>query len=222
MLLTVPGLISPEQTAQLRAQVLAAPMRSGQETGSAHLKDNLQGGASDPSLAAATQVVIQALSQNVDFNVFALPRTYNMMFNRYDAGMFYKAHMDQSIMYHGTPNMMRTDLSFTVFLTEPKDYEGGEFRVQTPFGDKFFKEPAGSLICYPSDMLHGVEPVRSGSRVSAIGWIHSLIPDPKQREIFNAFDKLGSDVLAALPEPKRFHDRFARLRDNLLRSWCRL
>ncbi|MEQ8651517.1 MAG: Fe2+-dependent dioxygenase [Kiloniellales bacterium] len=222
MLLTVPGLIAPEQAAQLRAQVLATPLRSGQETGSGHLKNNLQGGASEPSLAGATQVVIQALSQNVDFNVFALPKTYNMMFNRYDPGMHYKAHMDQSIMYPGTANMMRTDLSFTVFLTEPGDYEGGEFRVQTPFGDKLFKEPAGTLICYPSDMLHGVEPVRSGSRISAIGWIHSLIPDAKHREIFNAFDKLGHDVLAALPEPERFHDRFAWLRDNLLRDWSRI
>ncbi len=222
MLLTIPQLISAEQAAQLRQQVLAAPLRSGRETGSAHLKDNLQGGASDPSLAAATQVIVQALSQNVDFNVFALPKTYNLMFNRYDGGMYYKAHMDQSIMYPGTANMMRTDLSFTVFLTEPQDYEGGAFRIETPYGDKVFKEPAGTLICYPSDMLHGVEPVTGGSRISAIGWIHSLIPDPKQREIFNAFDKLGHEVLAALPEPDRFRDRFAWLRDNLLRSWCRI
>ncbi len=222
MLLTIPGLISSEQAAELRTQVLAAPLRSGQETGSGHLKNNLQGGASDPSLAGATQVVIQALSQNVEFNVFALPKTYNMMFNRYDPGMHYKAHMDQSIMYPGTANMMRTDLSFTVFLTEPEDYEGGDFRIQTPFGDKLFKEPAGTLICYPSDMLHGVEPVRNGSRISAIGWIHSLIPDGKHREIFNAFDQLGHEVLTALPEPERFHDRFARLRDNLLRTWSRI
>ncbi len=222
MLLKIPGLISSEQAAQLRAQVAAAPLRSGRETGSAELKDNLQAGASDPALSSATQVVLTALSQSVEFNVFALPKTYNLMFNRYDAGMFYKAHMDQSLMYMGTPNMMRTDLSFTVFLTEPGDYEGGEFLVQTPFGDQVFKEPAGSLICYPSDMLHGVEPVRSGSRISAVGWIHSLIPDPKQREIFNAFDTLGHDVLAALPEPEAFRDRFARLRDNLLRAWCRI
>ncbi len=222
MLLTLPGLISAEQAAQIRAKVLATPMRPGQETGSAHLKANLQGAASDPSLADATQTILQALSQSVDFNVFALPKSYNMMFNRYDVGMYYKAHMDQSIMYAGTPSMMRTDLSFTVFLTEPQDYDGGEFRVQTPYGETLFKEPAGTLICYPSDMLHGVEPVTRGSRVSAIGWIHSLMPDAKQREIFNAFDQLGHDVLAALPEPERFHDRFAWLRDNLLRSWCQL
>ncbi len=222
MLLKIPGLISGEQAAQLRAQVAAAPLRSGRETGSAELKDNLQVGASDPALGPATQAIMTALAQNVDFNVFALPKTYNLMFNRYDAGMFYKAHMDQSLMYVGTPNMMRTDLSFTVFLTEPRDYEGGEFRVQTPFGDQIFKEPAGTLICYPSDMLHGVEPVRAGSRISAVGWIHSLIPDPKQREFFNAFDSLGHDVLAAVPEAELFRDRFARLRDNLLRAWCRI
>ncbi|GAB5467651.1 MAG: Fe2+-dependent dioxygenase [Rhodospirillales bacterium] len=222
MLLTVPGLLSAHQAAELRAQVVKAPLRSGQETGSATLKDNLQGGATDPALSAATQVVLQALSQNVDFNVFALPKSYNMMFNRYDPGMFYKPHMDQSLMYLGTPSMMRTDLSFTVFLTEPQDYEGGEFVVETPFGEKRFKEPAGTLICYPSDMLHGVEPVRSGSRISAIGWIHSLVPDAKHREIFNAFDNLGHDVLGAVPDPEQFRDRFARLRDNLLRAWCRI
>ncbi|MEO1194293.1 MAG: Fe2+-dependent dioxygenase [Pseudomonadota bacterium] len=222
MLLTLPGLISSAQAAELRAQVERAPLRSGQDTGSAQLKDNLQGGATDPALSAATQVVLQALSQSVDFNVFALPKTYNFMFNRYDPGMYYRAHMDQSLMYMGTPNMMRTDLSFTLFLTEPAAYGGGEFVVETPFGEKRFKEPAGTLICYPSDMLHVVEPVTAGSRISAIGWIQSLMPDPKQREIFNAFESLGHDVLAALPDAEPYRDRFARLRDNLLRAWCRL
>lgn len=222
MLLKIPALISSEQAAALRARVVAAQLRPGQETGSAALKDNLQIGATDPALADAGQVIFDALARSVEFNVFALPKAYNVMFNRYDPGMHYKAHMDQSLMYLGTPHMMRTDLSFTVFLTEPGDYQGGDFRVETPFGDQRFKEPAGTLICYPSDMLHGVEPVTAGSRISAVGWLQSLIPDPKHRELFGAFDQLGHDVLQALPEPERFHDRFARLRDNLLRAWCRV
>jgi len=220
MLLKLPGLITAEEAAALRAKVAAAPLRRGEETGAASLKSNLQGGATDPALAEATEAIVAALSQSVAFNVFALPKAYNIMFNRYDAGMYYKAHMDQSLMYLGTPHMLRTDLSLTVFLTEPQDYEGGAFRVETPFGPQVFKEPAGTLICYPSDMLHGVEPVTAGSRISAIGWLQSLIPDPKHRELFAAFDELGHDVLQALPEPERFHDRFARLRDNLLRAWC--
>lgn len=222
MLLKVPGLLNSATARRLRDQVAAAPLRSGRDTGSAELKDNLQGGATDPALAEATRTVLAALSASVEFNVFALPKTYNFMFNRYDVGMYYRAHMDQSLMYLGTPSLMRTDLSFTIFLTEPQDYEGGEFRVETPFGETVFKEPAGTLICYPSDMLHGVEPVTAGSRISAIGWIHSLMPDPKHRELFNAFDTLGHDVLQALPQPDLFRDRFARLRDNLLRAWCRI
>ncbi len=219
MLLTLPNFLTAAQLATARQIVQQVELGDGRVTGSAKLKLNLQSGGLAPGLEPAQKLIHDAFQTNVEFSVFALPRTYRIFFNRYDPGMYYKAHMDVSLMGLGTPQLMRTDLSFTVFLSEPRDYDGGEFRLESPFGEQRLKLPAGTLICYPSDMLHEVLPVTRGSRLAAIGWIQSLIPDPRHRELFRAFDHVARDMLKLLPEPEPFRERLGRVREGLLRSW---
>lgn len=220
MFLRIANFLSGPQLAEVRRVVATAELDDGRKTGSAKLKFNRQSGGLDPAVVAAQRVIHQALSGNVDFSVFALPKSYRIFFNRYDTGMFYKTHMDQAFMGLGTSDLLRTDLSFTVMLSAPEDYEGGHFRLETTLGETRLKEPAGTLICYPSDMLHEVEPVTAGSRLAAIGWIESLIPDRVHREIFRNFDHLGRDVLAALPDPDTWRPRFAHIREGILRAFA--
>lgn len=221
MLLKIDGFLPAETLAEVRRIVEAAELEDGRRTGSARLKLNRQSGGLSPALEPAQRAIHEALGGSVDFSVFALPKTYRIFFNRYDAGMYYKAHMDQSLMGLGTPQLMRADLSFTLFLSGPEEYDGGEFRLESPFGEQLLKLPAGSLICYPSDMLHEVRPVTRGSRLAAIGWIQSLVPDRIRRELFRAFDALGRDAIRALPdEDGRWRERFAYIREGLLRDWA--
>lgn len=219
MILTLPAFLPPDSLAAARRIVEQAELEDGRLTGAAHLKMNRQSGGLVPALQPAQRLVHEAFQSNVAFSVFALPRTYQILFNRYDPGMYYKTHMDKSLMGLGTPQLMRTDLSFTVFLSEPGEYDGGEFRLETPFGEQRLKHPAGTLICYPSDMLHEVLPVTRGSRLAAIGWIQSLMPDPRHRELFRSFDHVARDMLKLLPDPEPFRERLGRIREGLLRSW---
>jgi len=219
MFLRIPNFLAGTTLAEVRRIVAAAELDDGRKTGSPRLKLNRQSGGLDPAVVAGQRAIHQALSTNVEFSVFALPKTYRIFFNRYDAGMFYKAHIDQAFMGLGTPDLLRADLSFTVMLSAPEDYEGGHFRIETPFGETRLKEAAGTLICYPSDMLHEVEPVTAGSRIAAIGWIESIIPDRVHRDIFRSFDQLGRDALKALPDPDDWRPRFAHLREGLLRAF---
>jgi PKHD-type hydroxylase len=220
MFLRIANFLSAPALAEVQRVVRGADLDDGRKTGSPKLKFNRQSGGLDPAVVAAQRIIHEAISSNVEFSVFALPKSYRIFFNRYDAGMYYKAHIDMAYMGLGTNDLLRTDLSFTVLLSAPEDYEGGHFRIETPFGEARLKEAAGTLLCYPSDMLHEVEPVTSGSRLAAIGWVESLIPDRVHREIFRSFDHLGRDALKALPDPEAWRPRFAHLREGLLRAFA--
>jgi PKHD-type hydroxylase len=220
MFLRIANFLSGSALAEVQRVVRSAELEDGRKTGSAKLKLNRQSGGLEPNVAAAQRIIHEAISNSIEFSVFALPKSYRLFFNRYDAGMYYKAHIDIAYMGLGTNDLLRTDLSFTVMLSAPEDYEGGHFRIETPFGESRLKEAAGTLIVYPSDMLHEVEPVTAGSRLAAIGWIESLIPDRVHREIFRSFDHLGRDVLKAIPDPESWRPRFAHLREGLLRAFA--
>jgi len=222
MFLKLPNFLPAPALAEVQRIVAAAALDDGRKTGSARLKLNLQSGGLAPGLEPAQRIIHDTMAASVEFSTFAVPRTYRIFFNRYDSGMYYKTHMDVSVMGLGTRDVMRTDVSFTVFLSEPADYDGGEFRLETPFGEHRLKEPAGTLICYPSDMLHEVLPVTRGSRLAAIGWAQSLVPDRVNRELFRAFDQLGRDVIRALNGDDAIRERFARIREGLLRAFTRL
>src|SRR5690606_18221650 len=112
----------------------------------------------EPEVQQAMERMTRLLLADRRFTSFSHPRQLTMLFNRYEPGMFYKDHMDAALTGNARGQPLRTDLSFTVFLSDPEEYEGGEFVIRTGFGNLTVKEPAGNAICYPSNMLHRVEP----------------------------------------------------------------
>ena len=145
------------------------------------VKKNLQAAGDTAGHARICQLVHRKLASNEVLLAAALPRTYSqLLISRYEVGMSYGAHVDDAIM--GSPPM-RTDLSFTLFLSRPEDYSGGELIMEQVDGDHGFKLEAGSVVLYPSTTLHRVEPVTSGTRTVVVGWIQSLCTDARVREI---------------------------------------
>ena len=135
------------------------------------------------------------------------------MFNRYEAGQAYGRHVDDAIMGPETTRI-RTDLSFTLFLSDPGTYEGGSLVVEGLDGDRQARLPAGSLVLYPTGALHEVEPVTSGIRLAGVGWVQSLIRRPDQREILFDLARARADMPAG--EPRLLLDKSV---SALLRMW---
>ncbi|HUP67804.1 MAG TPA: Fe2+-dependent dioxygenase [Sphingomicrobium sp.] len=165
----------------------------------------------------SSQLLLQALGRNQEFREFAFPMTIAPpLITRYQPGMKYGAHADAAfIQLPGAT--IRSDLSCTIFLNEPKDYEGGELHVRLGDADLHFKLKPGQAIVYPSDTLHEVVPVSSGERLVAITFIQSRVPDP-----FKRFMLFELNEIAALEGLNMSHDNYSRLQlvqQNLLRVW---
>lgn len=219
MLLKIPDVMAPAQVAELRALLEKAPFQDGTLTGHPRLKKNLQLLGRAPEAQQALGLAMRALAGNRLFGSFAQPYNFQLVFNRYEPGMFYKDHMDAALMgglKGGAP--IRTDLSFTLFLTDPADYEGGDFVIRTGFGDLRVRGQLGHAICYPSNMLHRVEPVTRGARWAAVGWVQSVIRDLDQRLIVHELEQLRERVTGnSVDHPE--DEAFSRLRENLVRKW---
>lgn len=179
------------------------------------VKHNLQADASNPSVVAATKMIEQALRKHPMIMNAALPAKFaKIMISRYDQGMTYGSHVDNAIIAD-----TRTDLSFTLFLSDPDSYDGGELIVQKHDGDDVIKLPQGSLYLYPSNTLHYVAPVTHGVRYAAVGWIQSRVRLDEQRTTL-------FDLYMALQElPDTEANQKARLqilkaKSNLMRLWA--
>jgi PKHD-type hydroxylase len=141
-------------------------------------------------------------------------RLVRLMISRYEPGMSYGTHVDDALI-----DGVRTDLSFTLFLSDPASYEGGALIVEDSYGERAIKLPAGELILYPSTTLHRVEPVTAGVRLAAVGWLRSYVRDAERREIL-------FDLETALREVHKDHgkspvfDLLVKTRTNLLRRWA--
>ncbi|MEO1335249.1 MAG: Fe2+-dependent dioxygenase, partial [Myxococcota bacterium] len=157
----------------------------------------------------------KALLKNADFKAVALPeKIVRLSFSRYTEGMRYGAHVDDAFI-----GGRRTDLSFTLFLSEPESYGGGELVIQRYDGDEQIKLPKGSLYLYPSDSLHYVAPVEFGTRLAAVGWVHSRVRMDEQRAVLFDLDR----ALRRLPRNDETHDirlTLLRARNSLLRMWA--
>lgn len=179
------------------------------------VKNNMQA-LNSGSVSGALKLLEKALLENSALRNAAIPETFvKIMFNRYDSGMSYGAHVDEAFIAGA-----RTDLSFTLFLSDPNSYEGGELVIKRDDGDEQVKLPKGSLYLYPSNTIHYVAPVTSGSRLSAVGWIQSKVRLQEQRQVL--FDL--STALNALPSGSTAeHDTrltLQNVRNNLLRMWA--
>ena len=212
-------LLSPEQVQALQSQLLApdTPWQDGAATAGWHaraVKHNRQlerGSTLHRRLAPGVQ---QALEADPLLQAAALPlRIHSLRFSRCGPGEGYGRHLDDAYMAEG-----RSDLSFTVFLSDPEHYSGGELVLEFPSGEERHKLAAGDGIVYPSTLLHRVEPVQQGQRLVAVGWIESQIRGAEQRELLFELDTARRSLFAREGRSEEF-DLISRSYSNLLRLW---
>ncbi|MFG6177790.1 Fe2+-dependent dioxygenase [Halomonas sp. THAF12] len=222
MILCIDQAIPPELLTRVRATLAESDFRDGRETAGWHartVKQNEQADGRRPEIAERRQALAKALQANPLFQMAARPKRMKpLMFSRYREGMSYGNHVDDAVM--ATPQgAMRTDLSFTLFLNAPEEYDGGELLVDSTAGEQTYKLPAGALILYPSSTLHRVEPVTRGERLAAVGWVQSQVRDPQQREILFDLDTTRRQEFDANGKTRTF-DMLSKSLANLLRMWA--
>jgi PKHD-type hydroxylase len=223
MLVHVEGILSPDQVAMARDKLAAAAWVDGRATAgeqSARVKQNLQVPEDSETTRELGDLVLGALGRNPTFVSAALPlRVFPPLFNRYDEGMGFGAHVDNAIRFAG-PVRYRTDVSCTLFLTDPTDYDGGELIVEDAYGEHAVKLPAGDMILYPATSLHRVAPITRGSRWSSFFWAQSMVKSDEQRTLLydldTAIQKLSVKVGQGDPEVVTLTGTY----HNLLRMWA--
>jgi len=225
MLLHVPKVLTAEQVAHCRARLDQAGWADGRITAghqSAKAKDNAQLPETDPAARELGALILDALSKNSTFFSAALPqRVYPPLFNRYAGGQSFGFHVDNAIRYdrsRGGMDAVRTDLSATLFLSAPDEYDGGELVIEDTYGSHSIKLPAGDLVLYPGTSLHKVTPVTRGARVASFFWIQSLLAEDAQRRLMFELDVSIRRLSADVPE----HPALVQLTGvyhNLLRRW---
>lgn len=225
MLIAIPDLLDAEQVAALRARIDAVNWVDGNVTAghqSALAKNNMQLPEAGAEAREAGQAILEALGSNPLFIAAALPlRIYPPLFNRYSGGQAFGTHIDNAVrIQQGTGFRVRSDLSMTVFLSAPEDYDGGELTVETLFGIQQVKLPAGHAVLYPSSSLHRVEAVTRGQRVASFFWIESMIRDDGARQTLFDLDSSIQSLAAELGHGNAEIIRLTGIYHNLLRRWA--
>lgn len=183
-------------------------------------KRNLQAAAGDPDAQALVELVLQALRRSLTFVSAALPlQVLPPLFSRYDAGMAYDSHIDNAIRVIG-PTTVRTDLSATIFLSDPASYDGGELIVEGAFGPQSVKLPAGDMILYPSTSRHRVAQVTRGTRLAAVFWVQSLVRSDEHRTILFDLDQASQRIAKKLGAQHSDAGHLTGTYNNLLRMWA--
>ncbi|KOQ77431.1 Fe2+-dependent dioxygenase [Stenotrophomonas maltophilia] len=222
MLLHIPNVLAPEEVAQMRQRLDPADWADGRETvgpQGAQVKHNEQLPDASPLKAELGQRVLAALGRSPLFFAAALPlKILPPRFNRYSGGGTYGFHVDGAVMNLANGEQLRSDISCTLFLSAPEEYEGGELIISDTYGEHEVKLPAGDLIVYPSSSLHKVNPVTRGARVASFFWVQSMVRDDVQRRLLWEMDgsierlrQTGGDAEAVLQLTGVYH--------NLLRRW---
>lgn len=225
MLLPIPQVLTPEQVAHCRDRLAAAAWADGRVTAghqSGKAKDNAQLPETDPVARELGALVLEALARNATFFSAALPqRIYPPLFNRYGGGQSFGFHVDNAIRYdrsRGGAEAIRTDLSATLFLSPPEEYDGGELVIEDTYGMQRVKLQAGDLVLYPGTSLHQVTPVTRGERIASFFWIQSLLREDAQRRLMFELDLSIRRLTQDVPD----HPALVQLTGvyhNLLRRW---
>ncbi|WP_439544251.1 Fe2+-dependent dioxygenase [Hyphomicrobium sp.] len=224
MLVTIPDVLTPDEVAKIRGVLEGTQWIDGRATAgdqAAKVKNNLQVPIDSPAGQELGQIVLRALAGNAKFMTAALPlRVLPPMFNRYDTGMTFGAHVDGSIRsIPGSGQRMRTDVSSTLFLTPPEDYDGGELVVHDTYGTHAVKLPAGHMVVYPATSMHSVTPVTRGSRWASFFWTQSMIKDDWRRHMLYDLDMSIMSVRSRLPDDDPAVVGLSAHYHNLIRHW---
>lgn len=226
MLLHISDVLSPDVARAMHAALVSAEWTDGRITAgpqSARAKNNLQLPADHPLARDLGDKVTAALEKHPLFMGAALPfRVFPPLFNRYEGGGSFGIHVDNAVrQVSGTTERIRTDLSATLFLTPPEDYDGGELHVEDTYGAQSIKLPAGHMILYPATSLHQVRPVTRGARISCFFWIQSMIRDDAQRTVLFDLDIAIQRLAAESPDhPSAI--QLTGVYHNLVRMWAEI
>jgi PKHD-type hydroxylase len=226
MMLHIPDVLTREQVAAMRAALDSANWSDGRATvgpQGAQVKQNRQLPESSPLAAELGAVILAALGRHAMYISAALPlRTVPPLFNSYAGGEHYGAHVDGAVrnVPGGLPPL-RTDLSCTLFLTDPDEYEGGELVVADTYGTHEVKLPAGDMILYPSSSVHKVEPVTRGTRVCSFFWVQSMVRDDAKRSLLLELDQSIQSLRMRIGDCEEVVSLTSHYH-NLLRMWAEL
>ncbi len=221
MLIIIENVLSPEEVVAAQRFMVAGQFRDGKLTAgkmAAGIKNNLEMDQGSDLFSRLNGIAYRKLIQHPIYQAGAMPRkTAAPFYVRYTQGMQYGYHVDDPIMGEGP--RFRSDVSSTLFLNNPDEYEGGELQVSTPFGEQSVKLPAGSAVIYPSSSLHQVTEVTSGERMAMVMWAQSMVRAPDQRELLFDLWQSREALLHSAPddaETKRIDRAYA----NLVRMWA--
>jgi PKHD-type hydroxylase len=226
MLLTIPSVLTRDQLAEAHQVFRDADWIDGRVTAghqSARAKDNEQLPENHPGARRLGEMILQALGQHPLFISAALPfQVFPPLFNRYEGGQSFGSHVDNAIrQVTGTSHRLRTDLSATLFFSDPEAYDGGELLIEDTYGVHAIKLHAGDMVLYPSTSLHHVRPVTRGVRIASFFWIQSLIRDDGARTLLFDLDSAIQRINHDLPD----HPAAVQLTGvyhNLVRRWADL
>ena len=225
MLIPIPELLDAAQVARIRGLIDAAEWVDGNVTSgpqSALAKRNEQLPEGSAAAREAGAIVLDALGKSPLFVAAALPlKVFPPLFNRYAGGQQFGTHVDNAVrIRRGSDFRIRSDLSMTVFLEDPENYDGGELLIEGAFGAQSVKLPAGHAILYPSSSLHRVEPVTRGARVASFFWIQSMVRDDGARRTLFEMDGAVQRLAGQLGNDDRSVIELTGVYHNLLRRWA--
>lgn len=224
MLLRIPNILSKEQILQAKEIMLEAEWTDGNVTAgyqSAKQKNNLQLPENSKAAIALGDMILAALAENNVFMSAALPlKIFPPLFNCYQGGQSFGVHVDNAIrQVPGTPVKVRTDLSMTLFFSEPEDYEGGELIIEDTFGSQKVKLPAGDMVLYPSTSLHRVTPVTKGRRLASFFWLQSMISSDEKRSLLFDMDMAIQALRSKLDDSPEIV-QLTGVYHNMIRQWA--
>ena len=217
MQIAIGNVLSAEDVATVVAMLARARFVDGKATAgfaARVVKNNRQADGSDRSLETIRKLVAERILRNEVFRLAARPKALTpLLFSRYETGMHYGSHVDDALM-----DGMRTDVSFTLFLSDPKSYDGGELTIESASGEETFKLDAGALVAYSATSLHRVADVTRGARLAAVGWARSFVRDPARRELLFDLDTARRRMFARGGKSADY-DLVSKSLANLMRMW---
>ncbi|ERT04606.1 2OG-Fe(II) oxygenase superfamily protein [Lyngbya aestuarii BL J] len=220
MIFSIPDVLTAEQLNSIQTRLEKAEFVEGKLTAGWHaklVKNNQQLKSGSSLLKELKTEVEQVIKQNLLFQTAVRPRRiHSLLFSRYEEGMSYGTHTDNALM---GSRLLRSDVSFTLFLNSPDEYEGGELVIESADDEKAYKLEAGAMIVYPSSTLHRVDTVTKGTRLVVVGWVQSLVRDASQREILFDLDTARRAMFAREGKTPEF-DLISKSVANLLRKWA--
>jgi PKHD-type hydroxylase len=218
MQIVIGNVLSTDEVKTVCAALKRARFVDGRETAgfAARLvKNNKQAAGGDRSLETVRKLVATRILDNELFRLAVRPKTLSpLLFSRYEKAMHYGSHVDDALM-HG----MRTDVAFTLFLSDPASYDGGELVIESAAGEDAVKLPPGSLVAYPATTLHRVADVTRGVRLAVVGWARSFIRDAARRELLFDLDTARRELFAREGASAEF-DLISKSLANLIRMWA--